>query len=207
MRLIALIITIIAFLSLPARAQDFQISLPIAHERAIYLLGPIDDGVALGIINDLKKLNIESADDIILYITSPGGSVYSGLAIYDAMQASEAKINTVCIAYCMSMGALILAAGDTREATERTTIMVHQLSGGAQGRLAEMVNEIAEAKRLQDIMNKILSEKTGLSIKQVIDMSSFDHYMTAEQAKEYGLIDIVRKSRKRWALHNRELNE
>jgi ATP-dependent Clp protease protease subunit len=154
----------------------------------------IDDNVANSIVAQLLFLEAENPEkDITLYINSPGGSITAGMAIYDTMQYIKANVSTVCIGMAASMGAFLLAAGEKgkRYALPNSEVMIHQPLGGAQGQATEI--EIA-AKRilfLRDKLNGILSERTGQPIEVIAKDTDRDNFMTAEQAKEYGLIDTI----------------
>ena len=140
----------------------------------------------------------DSKKDISIYINSPGGSVTSGLAIYDTMQFVTCDVNTYCMGIAASMGAVLLCAGTKgkRFALPNSDIMIHQVSGGAQGQASDVERQVEFMFKLKKRLNGILSLHTGKSVEQVNKDADRDYYMTAEEAKEYGLVDEVVKSRK-----------
>jgi ATP-dependent Clp protease protease subunit len=189
-----IILSIIGGAVLSASAQPLSLSQSAQPKREILILGGINDAAAFSVVNQIRLLNAQGDSEITIRITSPGGSVYSGLQIYDAMKESNAPIKTVCEGYCMSMAAILLAAGDTREVGQNTTIMLHGISMGSDGgKLTEVENNLAEGQRLQEIIDNILSKHSHLSVEEVVDMESYDHYMSPVEAKELGLIDTIRK--------------
>lgn len=157
----------------------------------IYLHGEITDEMALSIGSAIKQLNDEDVSEITIHISSPGGSVYAGLQIYDYMHESKAKIRTSCEGFCMSMGAYLLSFGDIRQSSAHATIMYHQISTSAQGTIKGITEDLAEAQRLQDVVNDILKTRSGLSTNQINIIESHDNYMSPEQAKTLGLIDNI----------------
>ena len=146
----------------------------------------------------LHLVNLKTDMDISLYINSPGGSITAGLAVYDTVQFLTCDVNTYCIGQAASMGAVLLAAGTKgkRHALPNARIMIHQPWGGAQGNASDIELQAAEILRLKDSINNILAEHTGKKVKQVITDSDRDHFMSPEEAKKYGLVDEVVKSRK-----------
>lgn len=187
-----LIPTVIEQTNRGERAYDIYSRL--LKDRIIMLGSAIDDNVSNSIVAQLLFLEAENPEkDITLYINSPGGSITAGMAIYDTMQYIKANVSTVCIGMAASMGAFLLAAGEKgkRYALPNSEVMIHQPLGGAQGQATEI--EIA-AKRilfLRDKLNGILSERTGQPIEVIAKDTDRDNFMTAEQAKEYGLIDTI----------------
>lgn len=168
-------------------------------DRIIFLGTAIDDGVANVIIAQLLFLQMQDGKkDINLYINSPGGSVTSGLAIYDTMQFLTCNVNTYCIGMAASMGAVLLAAGTKgkRYALPNSDIMIHQVSGGAQGTASDVERTVEFMYKLKKRLINILAHHTGKSAEQVGHDSDRDYYMSAEEAKAYGLVDEVVKSRK-----------
>lgn len=159
--------------------------------KEIFLRGEVSMPAAFHIADQINVYNSLGAGDITIYITSPGGDVYAGLVIYDAMMQSRAKIKTVCQGYCMSMAAVILASGDVREAEPSSTIMFHQLSTGVQGKVDDMEAVIQEARRLQSVIDRHLHDHSGLSLDSVRKMESYDHFMSPEEAKSLNLVDVV----------------
>lgn len=187
-----LVPTVIEQTSRGERAYDIYSRL--LKDRIIILGSAIDDNVANSIVAQLLFLAAEDPEkDISLYINSPGGSITAGMAIYDTMQYIKPDVQTICIGMAASMGAFLLAAGEKgkRFALPNAEVMIHQPLGGAQGQATEI--EIA-AKRilfLRDKLNNILSERTGQPIEKIAQDTDRDNFMTAEQAKEYGLIDHI----------------
>ncbi|RHW36653.1 ATP-dependent Clp endopeptidase proteolytic subunit ClpP [Lysinibacillus yapensis] len=187
-----LIPTVIEQTNRGERAYDIYSRL--LKDRIIMLGSGIDDNVANSIVAQLLFLAAEDPDkDISLYINSPGGSITAGMAIYDTMQYIKPQVSTICIGMAASMGAFLLTAGEPgkRFALPNAEVMIHQPLGGAQGQATEI--EIA-AKRilfLRDKLNKILSERTGQPLERIAKDTDRDNFMTAEQAKEYGLIDNI----------------
>lgn len=181
--------------------RAYDIYSRLLKERIVFIGGPIDDQVANLVIAQLLYLESEDPEkDITLYINSPGGIVYSGLAIYDTMQHIKPDVATYCVGLAASMGALLLAAGapGKRFALPYSRIMIHQPWGGARGQASEVEIEAREILRLKRIGNEILSRHTGKPVEQVERDTDRNYYMSAEEAKEYGLIDgILRSSKER----------
>jgi ATP-dependent Clp protease, protease subunit len=174
--------------------RSYDIFSRLLMDRIIFLGTPVDDNVANLVIAQLLFLQADDPDrDIFLYINSPGGSVYSGLAVYDTMQYLTAPVNTMCMGMAASMGALLLAAGapGKRSALPNSRIMIHQPSGGSQGTAADIEIQAREIIYARERLNKILSEHTGQSPEQVADDVDRDRFMSPLEAKEYGLIDNV----------------
>lgn len=193
-----LIPTIIEKTQMGERAYDIYSRL--LKDRIVFLGTPIDDTVANVIIAQLLFLESEDPKkDINLYINSPGGSVYAGLAIYDTMQYIKPNVVTTCVGVAMSMGALILAGGEkgSRFALPNARVMIHQLSGGFQGPAADIEIQAKEALTLRSRLDEILSKHTGQSLKRVSADTDRDYFMTAKEAKDYGIIDKVIEERKR----------
>jgi ATP-dependent Clp protease, protease subunit len=179
--------------------RSYDIYSRLLKDRIIFIGMPIDDHVANLVIAQLLFLQMEDAKkDISIYINSPGGSVTSGLAIYDTMQFVTCDVNTYCIGIAASMGAVLLCAGTKgkRYALPNSDIMIHQVSGGAQGQASDVERQVEFMFKLKKRLNGILSLHTGKSTEQVNKDADRDYYMTAEEAKEYGLVDEVVKSRK-----------
>jgi len=187
-----LIPTVIEQTSRGERAYDIYSRL--LKDRIIMLGSAIDDNVSNSIVAQLLFLEAENPEkDITLYINSPGGSITAGMAIYDTMQYIKADVSTVCIGMAASMGAFLLSAGQKgkRYALPNAEVMIHQPLGGAQGQATEI--EIA-AKRilfLREKLNGILAERTGQPLEVIQRDTDRDNFMTAERAKEYGLIDSI----------------
>lgn len=179
--------------------RSYDIYSRLLKDRIIFLGTAIDDGVANSIIAQLLFLQMEDGKkDINIYINSPGGSVTAGLAIYDTMQFLTCDVNTYCIGMAASMGAVLLAAGakGKRYALPNSDIMIHQVSGGAQGTASDVERTVEFMYKLKKRLIRILAQSSGKSEEQVNHDSDRDYYMTAEEAKAYGLVDEVVKSRK-----------
>ncbi len=191
-RIMNLIPTVIEQTTRGERAYDIYSRL--LKDRIIMLGSAIDDNVANSIVAQLLFLEAENPEkDITLYINSPGGSITAGMAIYDTMQYIKADVSTVCIGMAASMGAFLLTAGQKgkRYALPNAEVMIHQPLGGAQGQATEI--EIA-AKRilfLREKLNGIIAERTGQPLEVIQKDTDRDNFMTAERAKEYGLIDSI----------------
>jgi ATP-dependent Clp protease protease subunit len=171
----------------------------LMKDRIIFLGTAIDDDVANAVIAQLLFLQMDDPKkDISIYINSPGGSVTAGLAIYDTMQFCTCDIHTYCIGMAASMGAVLLAAGTRgkRHALPNSDIMIHQVSGGAQGTASDVERTVEFMFKLKKRLIHILAQHTGKSDEQVKVDSDRDYYMTADEAKAYGLVDEVVKSRK-----------
>ena len=179
--------------------RAYDIYSRLLKDRVVFLGGAVTDETANVVIAQFLFLSNEDANaDIHFYINSPGGSVSAGLAVYDTMQFLTCDVNTYCIGQAASMGAVLLAAGTKgkRHALPNARIMIHQPWGGAQGNASDIEIQAAEILRLKDSINKILAEHTGKKVKQIITDSDRDHFMSPEEAKKYGLVDEVVKSRK-----------
>jgi ATP-dependent Clp protease protease subunit len=174
--------------------RAFDIYSRLLAERIIFLGTPVDDQIANLIIAQLIHLESEDPDkDISIYINSPGGSVYAGLAIYDTMQYIKPDVQTTCIGIAMSMGALLLAAGakGKRSATPNSKILIHQVSGGFSGQGTDIEIQAREVISLKRRMEEIIAHHTGQSLEKVASDMERDYFMSAEEANEYGLIDTV----------------
>jgi len=181
------------------REQSYDIYSRLLKDRIIFLGTAIDDQVANAVIAQLLFLQMDDGKkDISIYINSPGGSVTAGLAIYDTMQFTTCAVNTYCIGMAASMGAVLLAAGTKgkRYALPNSDIMIHQVSGGAQGTASDVERTVEFMFKLKKRLIHILAQHTGKSDEQVKADSDRDYYMTADEAKAYGLVDEVVKSRK-----------
>ncbi|MGQ9489655.1 MAG: ATP-dependent Clp endopeptidase proteolytic subunit ClpP [Anaerolineae bacterium] len=166
----------------------------LLKERIIFLGTPITDQVANVIVAQLLFLDREDPEkDIQLYINSPGGQVYAGMAIYDTMQLIRAPVSTIAVGVTASFGTVLLTAGTKgkRYALPHATIHMHQPLGGAQGQATEIEIQAREILRLREELNAILSHHTGQPIERIAEDTERDRYMTAEQAREYGLLDEV----------------
>ncbi len=166
----------------------------LLRDRIIMLGTEIDDDVANGVTAQLLFLESEDPDkDITMYINSPGGSVTAGLAIYDTMQYVRCNVATVCTGQAASMGAVLLAAGvkGKRSALPNSRIMIHQPLGGARGQARDMKIQVAEMARLEMVLYEILSKATGHTVERIEKDCDRDNFMSATEAKQYGLIDDV----------------
>ncbi len=169
----------------------------LLKERIVFLGTPINDQVANAVIAQLLFLDREDPDrDISIYINSPGGIIYSGLAIYDAIQLVRPPVSTICVGMAASMATVLLCAGASgkRYALPNATIHMHQPVSGAQGQASDIEIHAREALRLQDKMRQVISKHTGQPYEKVARDTDRDYYLSAEEAKEYGLIDDVLKS-------------
>lgn len=166
----------------------------LLQNRIIFLGTPINDQVANVVVAQLLFLDREDPEkDIQLYINSPGGQIYAGMAIYDTMQLIRAPISTIAVGVTASFGTLLLTAGakGKRYALPHATIHMHQPLGGAQGQATEIEIQAREILRLREELNRIMAFHTGQSLERIAEDTERDRYMTAEQAKAYGLIDEV----------------
>ena len=174
--------------------RTYDIFSRLLMDRIIFLGTPINDDVANIIIAQLLFLDADNPErDIHLYINSPGGSVSSGLAIYDTMQFLKSPVNTICMGMAASMGAFLLAAGRAgkRSALPHSRIMIHQPSGGAQGTAADIEIQAREIIYLRGKMNDLMGKHTGRKVEQIERDIDRDRFMSAEEAKEYGIIDNI----------------
>ncbi len=178
--------------------RSYDIYSRLLRERIIFLVGPVHDNTANLIVAQLLFLESENTEkDISLYINSPGGSVYAGMAIYDTMQFVKPEVSTLCTGIAASMGAFLLAAGqkDKRYSLPNSRIMIHQPSGGAQGQASDIQIQAREILSLRERLNRILAENTGQPMERIALDTERDHFMSAEEAQTYGLIDKVMASR------------
>ena len=174
--------------------RAYDIYSRLLKERVIFLVGPVEDNVANLIIAQLLYLESENPDkDINLYINSPGGSVTSGLAIYDTMQFIKPNVSTMCVGQAASMGALLLAGGEKekRYCLPHSRVMIHQPMGGFQGQASDIDIHAREILQARERLNKILSDHTGQSLDTIKNDTERDNFMGANEAKDYGLIDEV----------------
>jgi ATP-dependent Clp protease protease subunit len=174
--------------------RSYDIFSRLLMDRIIFLGTPIDDNVANIIIAQLLFLEADDPDkDIYLYINSPGGGVYSGLAIYDTIQYLKAPVNTMCMGLAASMGAVLLATGTggKRSALPNSRIMIHQPSSGAQGTAADIEIQAKEILYARERLNQILAKHTGQTAEQIAEDVDRDRFMSPVEAKEYGIIDQV----------------
>ena len=178
--------------------RAFDIYSRLLRERIIFIGTPIDDQIANLVVAQLIHLESDDPDkDIAIYINSPGGHVYAGLAIYDTMQFIKPEIQTICVGIAMSMGSLLLAGGTPgkRYSLPNSRILIHQPSGGFQGVASDIEIHAREALALRRRLDEIYAQHTGKSVDQIHDDMDRDRFFTAEQAVEYSLIDGVLKSR------------
>lgn len=174
--------------------RAYDIFSRLLKERIIFLNGPVHDGMSHLIVAQLLFLESESpTKDIFMYINSPGGVVTSGLAIYDTMQYIRPDVSTLCIGQAASMGSLLLAGGAPKKrfALPNARIMIHQPSGGFQGQASDIAIHAKEILELKDRLNKIYVKHTGQKLPHVEKNMDRDNFMTAEAAKEFGLIDSI----------------
>jgi ATP-dependent Clp protease, protease subunit len=177
--------------------REFDIFSRLLNERIIFLGTPIEDQVANLVVAQLLHLESQDPDkDISIYINSPGGSVYSGLAIYDTMRFVKPDIATMCVGVAMSMGSLLLAGGTKgkRAALPNSRILIHQPSAGFEGQSTDIEIHAREILGMRERLDEIYAENTGLSKEQVREDMERDRFFTADQALEYGLIDRVLES-------------
>jgi len=189
-----LIPTVIEKTTYGERAYDIYSRL--LKERIIFLGGPIDDQVANTVIAQLLFLyNQNSKEDIRLYINSPGGSVSAALAIYDTMQYVKCDVSTICVGLAASAGALLLAAGTKgkRFCLPNSEILLHQVMGGATGQASDVAIHAKQIIKTKDRINKILAKHTGQSLSRIEKDTDRDYFMSAEEAKEYGVVDKIIK--------------
>ncbi|HKX96011.1 MAG TPA: ATP-dependent Clp endopeptidase proteolytic subunit ClpP [Methylibium sp.] len=174
--------------------RAYDIYSRLLRERVIFLVGPVNDQTANLVVAQLLFLESENPDkDISLYINSPGGSVSAGLSIFDTMQFIKPDVSTLCMGLAASMGAFLLAAGakGKRFALPNSRIMIHQPSGGAQGQATDIEIQAREILKLRESLNGILAERTGQPLDKIKIDSERDYFMSADEAKGYGLIDQV----------------
>ena len=175
------------------RERVYDLYSRLLEDRIVFLTGEIDDGSANIIISELLYLDSVSHDDIYLYINSPGGSVTSGLAIYDTMNYIKSDVKTICLGMAASMAAFLLSSGTKgkRCALENAEVMIHQPLGGMQGQASDMKIACEHILKIKDKINLILSQNTNQDIKTIENDTDRDNYMSAKEALEYGLIDLI----------------
>jgi ATP-dependent Clp protease protease subunit len=179
--------------------RAFDIYSRLLQQRIVFLGTPVDDGVANVVMAQLLHLESEDPDkDIAIYINSPGGSITALFAIYDTMQFIKCDVQTICMGQAASAAAVLLAAGTKgkRLALPNSRVLLHQPSGGAEGQSVDIEIQAAEILRMRDLLDGILAEKTGQTVERIREDTDRDFILSAEQAKEYGLIDAVISSRK-----------
>ncbi|MCH5267739.1 MAG: ATP-dependent Clp protease proteolytic subunit [Lachnospiraceae bacterium] len=161
--------------------------------RVVHLVGEVTDEMAASIIAQLLHLDAMSAEDIQLYINSPGGSVSAGMAIYDTMQLIKSDVATVCVGKAASMGAVLLSGGakGKRSMLRHSEVMIHQPSGGMNGQATDIVITAEHIKKIKQMLNEILAENCGKDISELAEDTERDFWITAEEAVEYGITDKI----------------
>ncbi len=178
--------------------RAYDIYSRLLKERIVFITGPIEDGMASLVVAQLLFLEADNPKkEVNMYINSPGGAVTSGMAIYDTMQFVRPAVSTLCVGQAASMGSLLLAAGekDLRFALPNARIMVHQPSGGFQGQATDIMLHAQEILNLKKRLNEIYVKHTGQALKRIEDALERDTFMTADMAKDFGLIDKVIEKR------------
>jgi ATP-dependent Clp protease protease subunit len=179
--------------------RAYDIYSRLLKERVVFLVGPVDDHTANLIVAQMLYLESDNPDkDINLYINSPGGSVSSGLAIYDTMQFIKPDVSTMCVGQAASMGAMLLAAGakGKRFCLPHSRVMIHQPLGGYQGQATDIEIHTREILKVRAQLNELLSLHTGQSVETIAEDTERDYFMSPEEAKKYGLIDKLIDTRK-----------
>ena len=174
--------------------KSFDIFSRLLRERIIFLGDEIDDDMANSVVAQLLLLDSENPEkDIMMYINSPGGVITAGMAIFDTMQLIKADVSTICLGEAASMGAFLLSAGTKgkRMALPSARIMIHQPLGGAKGQATDIELEAKEIMRMKTMLNGLLAEHSGQTIEKIKEDTERDHYLSAQEAVEYGLIDKV----------------
>ena len=174
--------------------RSFDIFSRLLRERIVFLGDEIDDDLANSVVAQLLLLDSENPEkDIMMYINSPGGVITAGMAIYDTMQLIKADVSTICIGEAASMGAFLLCSGakGKRMALPSARIMIHQPLGGAQGQATDIELEAKEILRMKKMLTEIIAENSGQEVEKVVADCERDHYLSSQEAKEYGLIDKV----------------
>jgi ATP-dependent Clp protease, protease subunit len=178
--------------------RAYDIYSRLLRERIVFLVGPVNDATANLVVAQMLFLESENPDkDIFFYINSPGGSVSAGMSIYDTMQFIKPDVSTLCMGIAASMGAFLLASGakGKRVALPNSRVMIHQPSGGAQGQATDIEIQAREILKLRESLNQILSERTGQPIDKIRSDSERDYFMSATEARDYGLVDQVIEKR------------
>jgi len=174
--------------------RAYDIYSRLLRERVIFLVGPVNDQTAKVVVAQLLFLESENPDkDISFYINSPGGSVSAGMSIFDTKQFIKPDVSTLCMGIAASMGAFLLAAGakGKRFALPNSRVMIHQPSGGAQGQATDIEIQAREILKLRESLNNILADRTGQPLEKIRADSERDYFMSADEARDYGLIDQV----------------
>lgn len=167
----------------------------LLQDRIIFLTGEIDDTISNIIISELLYLDNISHENIYLYINSPGGVITSGMGIYDTMRFIESKVITIGVGMCASMAAFLLSSGDERYVLPNAEVMIHQPLGGAQGQATDIKIAAERIIKLKEKLNRILSDNTHQPIEKIYEDTERDNFLSAKEAKEYGLIDdIIKKN-------------
>jgi ATP-dependent Clp protease protease subunit len=178
--------------------RAFDIFSRLLKERIIFVTGPVEDGMSSLVVAQLLFLEADNPNkEISMYINSPGGVVTSGLAIYDTMQYIRPKVSTLCVGQAASMGSLLLAAGEAgmRFATPNARVMVHQPSGGFRGQASDIERHAEDIVKLKRRLNEIYVKHTGQPYEKIENTLDRDHFMSADQAKEFGIVDQVLETR------------
>ncbi len=178
--------------------RAFDIYSRLLNERIIFLGTPINDDIANLVVAQMIHLESEDPDkDISMYVNSPGGSVYAGLAVYDTMQFIKPDVQTICVGVAMSMGALLLAggAGGKRMALPNSKILIHQVSGGFQGQATDIEIHAKEIIDVRGRLDEIIAKHTGQSLERVSKDTERDYFMSAEEAVEYSIVDRILEQR------------
>jgi len=174
--------------------RSYDIYSRLLKERVVFLVGEVNDQTANLVVAQLLFLESENPDkDISFYINSPGGSVTAGTAIYDTMQFVKPDVSTMCVGFAASMGAFLLASGakGKRYSLPNSKIMIHQVLGGTQGQATDIEIHARDILRTKEQMNRILAERTGQPYEKVVRDTERDYFMTADEAREYGIVDQV----------------
>ena len=174
--------------------RSFDIYSRLLKERVIFLVGEVNDQTANLVVAQLLFLESENPDkDISFYINSPGGSVSAGMSIFDTMQFIKPDVSTMCLGFAASMGAFLLAAGakGKRYSLPNSKIMIHQVLGGARGQATDIEIHVRDILRTKDQMNRILAERTGQPLDKIRNDTERDYFMTADEARDYGIVDQV----------------
>ncbi len=178
--------------------RSYDIYSRLLKDRIIILNGEINDTTANIIVAELLYLDSESHEDISLYINSPGGAITSGMAIYDTMNFIKSKVSTICIGMAASMAAFLLSSGEKgkRLALPNSEVMIHQPLGGAQGQATEIKIAAERILKLKEKLNKIMSKNTGKPLEQIEKDTERDYFLSAKEAKNYGLVDKIIENKK-----------
>jgi len=178
--------------------RSYDIYSRLLKERVIFVVGPVEDNMANLIVAQLLFLESENPDkDIHLYINSPGGSVTAGMSIYDTMQFIKPDVSTICLGQACSMGAFLLNAGakGKRYCLPNSRVMIHQPSGGAQGQASDIHIQAQEILKIRERLNQLMADHSGQSVERIEEDTERDNFMSADEAKEYGLVDAVLEKR------------